>query len=409
MHQPCAATSDTLPSTTARAGRPSRDALPWSPLLALALAGFICIMTETLPVGLLPQIADDLDVSRAAAGQWVSVYAAGTAIAVLPVIALTRGLRRKPLLCVSTAGFLVANVFTAVAPTYEVALVARAIAGAFSGLTWGMLAGYARGLAPSHLSGRALAVALLGTPLALSLGTPLGTLLGGLIGWRWAFAAMSVVALGLIAWTVLGVPDRPGQGRADRLPVWRVMALPGVVPVLLTTLAWLLAHNILYTYVAPYVSWVDIGARVDVALLVFGVSALVGIWFTGRLIDRALRMLVLGSLLAFAATGLALAIGGHAPEIFWSAVVVWGLTFGGAATQLTTAAADAAGSAVDIAQALMVVAFNVAIFGGGVVGGLLLDTAGPGSFPWAVGILSIASLIVASLARRHSFIPGPRS
>jgi predicted MFS family arabinose efflux permease len=88
---------------------------------------------------------------------------------------------------------------------------------------------------------------------------------------------------------------------------------------------------------------------------------------------------------------------------------VWGLTFGGAATQLTTAAADAAVSAVDVAQALMVVAFNVAIFGGGVVGGLMLDTAGPRSFPWAVGILSIAALIVASFARPHSFIPGPRT
>ncbi len=70
--------------------------------------------------------------------------------------------------------------------------------GVAAGLAWGLLAGYARRLVPPEQQGRALAVAMLGAPLALSLGVPLGTWLGGLLGWRWAFGLLSLTALLLV-------------------------------------------------------------------------------------------------------------------------------------------------------------------------------------------------------------------
>jgi len=60
-----------------QAGQPASDRLPVSALLALAMTGFICIVTETLPAGLLPQISDGLDVSASLAGQMVTAYALG--------------------------------------------------------------------------------------------------------------------------------------------------------------------------------------------------------------------------------------------------------------------------------------------------------------------------------------------
>lgn len=382
--------------------------LPVGALLALALAGFVCIMTETMPAGLLPQISAGLAVSESAAGQWVSLYAAGTVIAALPAIALTRGMRRKPLLIIGASGFLVANLATALTPSYEFALIARAVAGAFSGLLWGMLAGYARRLVPAQQSGRAMAVAMVGTPVALSIGTPLGTLLGTGLGWRWAFAVMSLAAAVLIVWTLLGVPDRPGQSDGNRTPVLRVMWLPGVAPILTTALVWMLGHNLLYTYIAPYIAWTGVDARVDIALLVFGVSSLVSIWLTGVLIDRMLRVLVLTATAAFAVTGIALMAGGDVPAVFWASIVLWGLTFGGAATQLQTALADAAGPDGDVAQAMMTVTWNLAIFGGGALGGAILAQATAGVLPPVVAVLAVASLAIVLAARRHAFRPGMR-
>jgi predicted MFS family arabinose efflux permease len=89
-------------------------------------------------------------------------------------------------------------------------------------------------------------------------------------------------------------------------------------------------------------------------------------------------------------------------------VAVWGLSFGGAATLLQTALADAAGDGADVALSLNVVAWNSAIAGSGVVGGVLLDTWGVASFPWAMALLVALSFAIAWRARTHAFKPGAR-
>ncbi|VFT06192.1 putative beta lactamase [Pseudomonas aeruginosa] len=74
-----------------------------------------------------------------------------------------------------------------VSSDYRLTLLARFGSGV-AAASPGAAGGYARRLVPPEQQGRALAVAMLGAPLALSLGVPLGTWLGGLLGWRWAFA-----------------------------------------------------------------------------------------------------------------------------------------------------------------------------------------------------------------------------
>ncbi|GAA0553861.1 MFS transporter [Saccharopolyspora spinosporotrichia] len=148
--------------------------------------------------------------------------------------------------------------------------------------------------------------------------------------------------------------------------------------------------------------------RVDLVLLLFGLAALAGIWFTGRIIDRALRRLVLAGLTVFGLAALSLGLGGATPPLFYLAIVLWGLAFGGAATQLQTASADAAGHEADLAQAMLTAVFNLAIFGGGALGAALLDTVGPAAFPWAVLALAAVASITALSARGHGFPPGPR-
>lgn len=128
--------------------------------------------------------------------------------------------------------------------------------------------------------------------------------------------------------------------------------------------AWVLAHNILYTYIAPFLAKVGLGASVDLALLVFGSAAVAGIWLVGVLVDRHLRRMVLASLALFAVAALALCLGARWSWLAFAGLALWGLTFGGAATLLQTASADAAGEGADLAQSMIVVAWNLAIAGG---------------------------------------------
>ncbi|NWA66686.1 MFS transporter [Pseudomonas reactans] len=384
----------------------SSDRLPIGALLALAMTGFICIVTETLPAGLLPLISEGLAISPSMAGQMVTAYALGSVLAVIPMTIATRGWRRRNVLLLTIVGFLLFNSITALSSHYGVTLVARFFAGVAAGLAWSLLAGYARRMVAPHQQGKALA--MVGTPIALSLGVPLGTWLGGLVGWRTTFGLMSAVSLVLIAWVLVKVPDYAPQPAHQRLSLGKVLTTPGVRPVLAVVISWMLAHNILYTYIAPFVAPAGLAERVDLVLLVFGVAALAGIWLTAKLVEPLLRQTVLVSLATFAAISLVFGFLGNVPEVIYVGVAVWGLSFGGAATLLQTALADAAGDGADVALSLNVVAWNSAIAGSGVVGGVLLDTWGVASFPWAMLVLIGVSLVIAWGASAHGFKPGAR-
>lgn len=384
------------------------EKLPLGALLALAMTGFICIVTETLPAGLLPEIGSGLGVSASFAGQMVTVYALGSLLAAIPLTIATQSWRRRTVLLLTIIGFLMFNSVTALSSSYWLTLVARFFAGVSAGLAWSLIAGYARRMVIPSLQGRALAVAMVGTPIALSLGVPLGTWLGGFMGWRMAFGLMSGMTLLLIVWVLIKVPDYPGQSSSQRMALRQVFFTPGVRSVLGVVFTWMLAHNILYTYVAPFVSGAGLASDVDRVLLAFGVAALAGIWVTGRLVDRHLRKTVLVSLATFAAVGVFFGLFAGSALAIYIGVFIWGLTFGGAATLLQTALADSAGKGADVALSMNVVVWNSAIAGGGLLGGVLLGQWGVSSFPWVLVMLLLLSLVIASRARIHGFTQGER-
>ena len=133
--------------------------LPLGALLALAMTGFICILTETLPAGLLPEIGRGLGVSASLTGQLVTVYALGSLLAAIPLTIATQRWRRRTVLLLTIVGFLVFNSVTALSSSYWLTLVARFFAGVSAGLAWSLIAGYARRMVTVQLQGRALAVA----------------------------------------------------------------------------------------------------------------------------------------------------------------------------------------------------------------------------------------------------------
>ncbi|MFG1640129.1 MFS transporter [Amycolatopsis sp. NPDC049252] len=370
-------------------------------LLALTTAAFVTVLTEALPAGVLPGMSAGLGVGEPAAGQAVTIYALGTALTAIPLSAATSAWRRKRLLLTGVAGFAVANTVTALSAAYPLTMVARFVAGVAAGVVWALLAGYARRLAPAGREGKAIAVVMAGIPLALALGIPAGTFLGGLLGWRSAFGVMSVIAVVLLGWIAAGVPDHPGQPRGGRLPVLRTLTVPGVAPVLVVTLVFVLAHTVLYTYVAAFLGHAGLGGSVDVVLLVFGVASMAGIGIVGARIDRALRRLTILSTILVAVAAVLMPAG--SPALIYAAVALWGLGWGGVPTLLQTAAGNAGGEAADNAQAMLVTLWNAAMAAGGVAGGILLDTAGPTVFPWTLLVLLVPVLAVVVGARRHGF------
>ncbi|MFI1835914.1 MFS transporter [Streptomyces olivaceoviridis] len=400
------------PDTAAPSGRDSGAApparrsggkLPLPALLALATAVFLTSLTETLPAGLLPGMSHDLRVSESATGQTVTVYAIGTALTAIPLTAATAAWRRKRLLLTAVAGFAVANTVTAVSSVYGLTMVARFLAGVAAGLAWSLLAGYARRMVEVPLQGRAIAVAMTGIPVALSLGVPAGTFLGQALGWRVAFWAMTALAVVLLVWITAVVPDHPGLPRGERPRMLRALGVPGVRPVLFVTLVFVLAHTVLYAYIATFLDGLGMGDDTDLVLLAFGVASLLGVWVVGAQIQYRLRSLTIAGTLLVAVAAAWLGVLGDGGVPVYVAAALWGLGWGGLPTLLQTAVGDAGGDRADAAQAMLVTLWNVAMAGGGVLGGVLLDAAGSGSFPWTVLVLLLPVLAVVLAARGHGF------
>ena len=135
---------------------------------------------------------------------------------------------------------------------------------------------------------------------------------------------------------------------------------------------------------------------VGLALVTFGTATLFGLTITAALIDGALRQLTLGSITLFVIAGGVLGLGhGSSPAVL-AAIVLWGVGYGGAATLLQTAIADAAGPNADVANSMLGVAFNLAIFGAGVLP--VVISAASGLAPLVMVVLALTALAIAATA-----------
>lgn len=379
--------------------------LPLGSLLALAVTCFVTLLSETLPAGLLLQMSDDLGISTSTAGQTVTVFAIGCLVGAIPLTSLTAALPRRAVVVGMLLGFVVVNTATALAPSLPLLLVTRFLAGLGAGMTWALIPSYARRLSPPHLAGRAIALTALGSTLALAVGVPAGTALGELVGWRWTFGVLSVVALGLVVWVRLGTADVPGTPRSGSGGIAAALRVPGVRSIIVTTAAVIVAHNLLYTYVAPYLVDVGLGESLGLSLLVFGAGSIVGAILVGVFGDTHLRHLSVGSATALVVS-LVLLGTVREPMLLLVTLAVWGAVFGSIAPVLQTASARAAGSSADAAQSVIVTVWNLAIALGGAIGGVGLAVVGAGALPLVSLPLALVALVVIVSGRRYAFPAG---
>ena len=371
-------------------------------LLALSVVVLLGCLTEVLPAGLLLGMSAEFGVPPSTIGHLVTGYALTTALTAIPLTALVSRLPRKPVLLALVFGFAVTNLVIAVSPWYAVILAARIASGAITGVMWGLVAVYAMRLAPPELSGRALAVAMAGTPLGFAVGVPAGTALGELVGWRWTFVLMGLVAVPLFGWVAAVVP--PVAAEPVRVSLSAALRVPGMVRVLLMVLTFSLAHNTFYTYLGPALARVGNESLLSTALLVFGLAAVVGILAVGWGLDRYPRG-VLAVCPAAAAVAIALVTHSGGDHLLVS-MALWGLAFGGAPTAFQAVTALVAGRTADSAQSLTIASWNAAVAGGAALGGLVLDTE-PGALAWTAAAVMVVPLLAALSLPRPAPEPVP--
>lgn len=378
-------------------------------LWALAIGAFAIGTTEFTPMGLLPVIADGVQVSIPTAGMLVSAYAVGVMVGA-PVMTLlfSRFGKRSALMALMLI-FTLGNLLSAMAPGYVSLLLSRLVTSLNHGAFFGIGAVVAASVVPKDKQASAIAAMFMGLTIANIGGVPAATWIGQQLGWRLAFGGTAVLGLVTMAALWLALPKgEPGE-RPDVRRELKVLTRPEVLLAMGTTVLGSGAMFALYTYVAPVLAEITQASPgfVALALVLIGIGFTLGNSLGGRLADwsldgatqlilaaLALTMLVLPWLLA---THLGAAIG----------LVVWGAAAFGIVPPVQMRVMQAAAQAPGLASSVNVGAFNLGNALGAALGGAVISQGlGYATVPLAGAALAAGGLALVwwGNARRRAVV-----
>jgi predicted MFS family arabinose efflux permease len=206
-----------------------------------------------------------------------------------------------------------------------------------------------------------------------------------------------------MAWVLVAHPNLPGQPVDARFGISQALTVPGLRPILFALATYMIAHNILYTYITDFLSYAGMAGQTGWVLFAFGVTSVLSVLVVGTHIDRHLRRLVVSSTVMFAACVLVLAVLASAPVLVYVSVAAWGFAFGSSPSLFVGAAINAAGAAADVAQSVTITVFSASIAVGGFIGGLLLAGLGTASITWAALSLLIIAAATVIGGTKHAF------
>jgi len=391
-------------------GRPG----PWTPrvtfaLVILAAAAFVYVTAEIMPIGALPAIAADLDVSEAAVGTLLAGYALVAAVATVPLVRWTAHWPRRTTLLFTLLCLMVSQLISALAPTFTVLALGRGLCALTHGLMWAVIAPIGVRLVPATHAGRATTAVYVGTGLALVIGSPLTALMSHLWGWRLAVAAITVAAGAVLVAARFAIPLMAAPAaRPDRRGV-RHHRNRALVTMCGLTLVGVTGHFISYAFIVVIIR--DIvgvtGTAVAWLLAAYGIAGLTAMGLLARQGDRRPRAAILGSLGGLALVFAVLAGLGFDERpslgtmlIGVLAIVGWGATATAMAPMLQSAVIRHSPDDPDGASGLFVAAFQVGIMAGAVLGALLFELVGASAMLTASALLIIAALVGVASGRR---------
>ena len=386
----------------------------YAALAVLATCSFIFVTAEMMPVGLLPEISAGLDVTQAQVGLLLTSYAAVAAVTTIPLTALTMRFPRHRLLAGTLVVFVLAQLMAAFAPTLTVLSLSRVFSAAAHGVFWAIVAPLAARLAPPGMAGKAMGVVFTGSALAMVMGAPLATVIGQATSWRTAVAcvagsaALSLVAVFLLVPKLPVLPRDAGATLIGQLAnAGRQIRSRATLPGCAITVVVVVGQFTAYTYIAPLAerSGGLEGRALALLLLGFGIAGVLGNLTAGGFIDRR-HDLVMVTILGVMTVSIAVLIGTPGAVVTVIAVLLWGYSSSPLSMTLQAAVIRRAPRSPDAAASVQVVAFQIGIGSGALIGERLYGHGHLVLVP-LVGAVLIAVALLMVLRAKETFPSHP--
>ncbi|WHY92350.1 MFS transporter [Neobacillus cucumis] len=375
-------------------------------LLALAVSAFAIGTTEFISVGLLPLIAKDLKIPVTTAGLTVSLYALGVTFGAPILTSLTARMSRKSLLLWIMVIFIIGNSIAASSTMVWVLLLARVVSAFSHGVFMSIGSTIAANLVPENRRASAISIMFTGLTVATVTGVPFGTFIGQQFGWRFAFIA--IVAVGVIAFFAnsLLIPADLPKGIKTRFRDQLKLVTNGRLLLLFIITA--LGYGgtfVVFTYLSPLLQEIT-GFKqgsVAVILLVYGLAIAIGNVIGGKAANRKpisalFYMFILQAIVLFVLTFTAPFKAAGLITIIFMGVLAF-MNVPGLQVYVVMLAERYVPSAVDVASAINIAAFNAGIAIGSYLGGVVTDSIGLIHTAWVGALMVLGAVILTGWSR----------
>ncbi len=257
-------------------------------LVPLALGGFGIGMTEFVMMGILPDVAANLDISIPQAGYLISAYALGVVVGAPTLVALLAKRPPKSVLLLFMALFTAFNALSALAPSFPALMACRFMAGLPHGSFFGVGAVVAARLADEGKVAAAVATMFAGLTLANVLGVPFGTWLGHHFSWRIVFLVVAAIGFATLLSIRHWMPHLEPRKSAGFVQDLKIFRKPGLWLAMAITSIGTGGFFAWFSYIAPLLTGVTLfrAGTIPMIMTVVGVGMTVGVLLGGKLADR---------------------------------------------------------------------------------------------------------------------------
>ncbi|MGG1618432.1 MFS transporter [Paenibacillus sp. NRS-1782] len=365
-------------------------------LLWLTLGAFAIGMTEFVIMGLLPNVAQDLHVTIPQAGQLITSYALGVAIGAPVLTVLTHKVPQKKLLCLLMIIFILGNLFSVIAPNYELLIAARMATALSHGTFLGAGSLIAARLVRPDKRAGAISMVLTGLAVANIIGVPFGTFIGQQLGWRASFGAIVVIGLislfGIIRYIPVMHQDKPSSLKQEV----RSLFNPKVLLMLLTGAVGCGSLFTVFTYITPLLTDISGFAEHSITwiLVLFGLGVTIGNIVGGKLADWKLLPSLIANYAILAIILAILTFTLQSPVLAVITVFIWGIAAFGIMPGIQVRIMNLAYEAPLLASTSSHSALNLGNAGGAFIGGVVINQMGLAAIPWIASLITVGGLLL---------------
>lgn len=372
----------------------------WLPLVGLTFAVFVFNTSEFMPIGLLTDIATDLNISEARAGLLISVYAWVVAIMSLPLMIKASKMELKRLLLSIIALFVVSHVGSALAEGYYTLMLSRIGVACAHSIFWSIASPLAVRTVPDGKRALALSAIATGSSVAMVVGLPLGRVIGLYVGWRMAFMSIAIISALIFVFILVVFPKLQSRGKFAFKQLPELLHNRVLVGVFIMSVLFATAHYTCYSYIEPFLGKVAAMSpeTVTLALIVFGGSGMLGSIAFSKYYMANPRRFILAVTLGPALCMMMLQAATVGMAYTLAVCILWGAM----ATAFNIAFQDntirfAPENATSIGMSIFSGIFNLGIGSGAYVGGLVVSRLSTEYIGYAGGAIGVIATLYLAL------------